>query len=234
MSVDDVFGNSPTAENFGAAISQPPEVPEIKFRVPSAPCLAQEKIAAMLAPYEYAIQQAEAMLLLRRPKEFMDIVLAIQSVLVALYLFSSGLLSDACVIFCLAVLCVIVFKHNRELFMTGIFRPLDDFGRPDEPNRIYTIDEIARFISVIGSRVHCFFLGCRQKATDKTVVGQLLWLSFLSCCFVAASILKTRVVLYFLVNVVLILPGIVFHPAVYPKISSFLTTLMTTIAPKMD
>ena len=230
---DDVFSNGPAADNFGVVISQPPEIPEIKFRVPSAPWLAKENIARILLPYEYAIQQVQAMLLMRKPREFVVVVMLIEVVFIVLYQLNSGVLSDVCVIISALMLCALVFGQNREYLMENVFTPVEDLGRPGEPNRIYSIDELADLISIVGSRVHCFVLGCQQKASDRTVVGQMLWMFFLLCCFVAAAILRARMVLWFLVNMVLFLPGIVFHPAVYPSIAPFLNTVMVTIAPKV-
>lgn len=203
------------------------DVPEIKFRVPSTEALRQENIISVLKPYEYLIQQLQTILLWKRPAEYAVIVTIVELLFILGYITNMGFMAGCLVIATLFFTWFIVFNTYKTFILEKIFPPVYSEGN------LYDLDDIAKFISIVGSRIHCFLLGCKQKAEDMSIISQLTWIFFLVCCFIAFKIIKTYVILYAMVHFVLIIVPLIFHPMIHPRILPSLERLMTTIAPKV-
>ena len=232
-SVDFSEMDRPRSELIEEASDQDKGNWKVKFRVPSTPALATENIVAILRPYEYLIEQAQAILFWHRPLQFVLLMAGVESFFFVVWKFDLGFLSGAVILFTVGVTGVMVIENLAD--MEHYFPPITAEDGDGEPHRhkIYSIEDLADFLSVVGSRLHCFVLGCVQKARDPTVVGQTIWLSFLVCCFVATCVMRTFYIFVVVVNLILIVPGIVFHPDIYGDVAPSLNHLMMAIAPKV-
>ncbi|OHS97902.1 hypothetical protein TRFO_35773 [Tritrichomonas foetus] len=225
--------NLPSADSISDFVAPPPEVPEIKFRVPSTPLLETDNIIRFLMPHQALIDQIQALLLWRRPVQFGIFVFLFESILFFIQFTGMGFFPFICFyILILYTLKAISFKYH-DFFASVVFPPVEDRGSENETNRIFTLEEIASFISVVGSRIHTFLLGCKQKADDPTIFGQIIWITFLFCFFMLAVIVRTFPLFFLFLHVIVFLPGIIFHPIVNPHILPYLQRLMMTIAPKI-
>lgn len=220
----------PSIDNL-AEIAAPPEVPEIKFRVPSTPSLDSKNIIQILKPYESIIDHIQELLLWKRPLQFGLLTFFAESFLIIVYIADMGFFQF--VFFILMIyftIYIISVKYSNNF---AFFPPIEDRGNEDDPNRIYSLEELSSLISIFGSRLHTFFLGCKQKAEDPTIFGQIVWIFFLFCFFVILVIVKSFPILFLTVHSILYLPGIIFHPLIYPIVLPWLQRLMRTIAPKI-
>lgn len=223
----------PSIDNL-AELAAPPEVPEIKFRVPSTPCLDSKNIKKILKPYKKIIDFIQELLLWRRPFQFLLLTFFAESFLFTVYITNMGFFQFVVfLLFLYFIVYIIAVKYSRYI---NIFPSVEDEsyrGSEDEPNHVYSLDELSSLISIIGSRLHTFFLGCKQKAEDPTIFGQIVWVIFLFCFFVIVVIVKTFPILFLSLHAILFLPGIIFHPLIYPSVLPWLQRLMRTIAPKI-
>lgn len=221
----------PSLDNL-AEIAAPPGVPEIKFRVPSTPSLDSANIQKILQPYESIIVHIQELLLWKRPLQFGLLIFFAESFLFIVYYTDMGFFQF--VLFILMIyffICIIFLKYSY--YVKKFFPPIKDRGNEDDPNRIYSLEELSSLISIFGSRLHTFFLGCKQKAEDPTIFGQIVWIIFLFCFFVILVIVKSFPILFLTVHSIIYLPGIIFHPLIYPTVLPWLQRLMRTIAPKI-
>jgi hypothetical protein len=226
---DDVGGPGDAAP---PADEVPPDE-EVKLRVPSCPALEVSNIVRALSPYRYVIDQVQAILLWRRPSQFAATFGTVAAVFMVVHLFRLNILSSVVFLTAAGAVAVFVFDSHRSYFVAEYFPPVVDRGQPTDPDRVYSLEELAGAISIIGSRIHCFWLGCVQKATDQSVVGQVIWLLFLLCMFALFAIIPTLLVMEGLALSIVVLPGVLFHPAVYDTMRPTLDQLMRLIAPKV-
>jgi hypothetical protein len=233
-SIDD-FGlyTTPSLDSLTDAARIDTDTEEVQLRVPSCPALEIGNIMQWLTPHEYFLQQAQAILLLRRPVFFAALAGCLELSLVVSYFFEIDFFAGLTLLFGLFGASVAVIKAHQDFFLEVVFPPIMDFGSRNESNRIYPLEDLASFISTVGSRIHCFFLGCSQKSDDATFLGRLIWILFLVCLFVIFAVLPTFVVFVVAVQLVLFLPAVLFHPSVYPWIAPILQKLMKSVAPKM-
>jgi hypothetical protein len=187
----------------------------------------------LLRPHAYFLEQAQAILLLRRPVFFGVLVGCVEVCITVTCFFDIPFFAGLTLLFAAFGICDTVIKENEDFFLRVVFPPITDLGTQDEPNRIYPLEDLASFISTVGSRIHCFFLGCSQKSDDPTFLGRLIWILFLVCLFVIFALLPTFVVFVIAAQLILFLPGVLFHPFVYPWISPFLQEVMKSVAPKV-
>jgi hypothetical protein len=206
---------------------------EIKFRVPSCPELDHANIARILSPYENLIDQVQAILLWRRFSVSAICVGIIELCFRFGKMYQIQFFNGLVLLISVCCLCHFVYRSHREFFLTVVFPPITDRGGQDESNRIYSLDEVAHFISIFGSRIHCFWLGCVQKASDRSIVGRLLWVMFLICMFTLFTIVPMSLIGYVAVHAVLVLP-VVLHPKIYPLVLPQLQQLLRLIAPKVS
>jgi hypothetical protein len=239
MSLDDIVGlerdgNSMDGFPPSSSADDATQVEEeIKFRVPSCPELDHANIARILSRYENFIDQVQAILLWRRFSVsavcvgIIELCFRLGKICQIRFCDGLVLLISAC------GLCHFAYRSHREFFLTVVFPPIADRGGQDESNRIYSLDEVAHFISIFGSRIHCFWLGCAQKASDRSVAGRLVWVMFLVCMFALFTIVPTYLIGYVGVHAVLVLP-VVLHPKIYPLVLPQLQQLLRLIAPKIS
>lgn len=220
----------PSMDNL-AESENPPEVPQIKFRVPSTPSLDSKNIQRILKPYESIIDHIQEILLWRRPLQFGLLIFFAESFLFIVYIIDMDIFQFILFILMTYFLIhIFIVKYSSYI---NFFPPIEDRGNKDDPNRIYSLEELSNLISIIGSRMHTFFLGCKQKAEDPTIFGQIVWVIFLFCFFVILVIVKSFPILFLVVHSILYLPGFIFHPLIYPTVLPWLQRLMRTIAPKV-
>ena len=230
--MDDDYSSSSASESNISALDQiQTEEPKIKYKVPYCNELSEANIVAILTPHKRIIDQIQAFLLWRWP---------IQSVIFLLYFnawaFITYLLDLSFINILIIILTTVVFLaivHEKKNVLTSfIFPPIPVDKDLDQPNRIYSLPEIAVVISTIGSRLYCFMQSCFQKATDISFLGQLSWIAILSCMFVFFKIVRTFWICLFIINSILIVPGILFRPSIYPRIKDNLQWMMMVISPK--
>jgi hypothetical protein len=239
MSLDDIVeleqdGNSIDGFPPSSSVEDTIQVEEeIKFRVPSCPELDHANIARILSPYENLIDQVQAILLWRRFSVSAICVGIIELCFRFGKIYQIQFCNGLVLLIAACSLCHFIYRSHREFFLTVVFPPIVDRGGQDESNRIYSLDEVARFISIFGSRIHCFWLGCVQKASDRSVAGRLVWVMFLVCMFTLFTIVPTYLIGYVGVHAVLVLP-VVLHPKIYPLVLPQLQQLLRLIAPKIS
>ena len=104
----------------------------------------------------------------------------------------------------------------------------------DAPNRRYYIEDLSEIISAIGYRLYWFYQNCLQMSTNVSFIWQLLWIMILICLFIFFRIIPTLWINIILTNGILIIPGLIFHPSIYPKIKDNLDMIMLFLSSKKD
>ena len=214
-------------------IPDPPAIPQLKFRVPSTPLLSTDNIINVIKPYEDIIDQLQMLLLWRRPRTFGLLVFFFEAILFFVYITNMTFIPFMVSLSLLSITSRFILYKYHDFIISNFFPPIEDRGNENETNRLFSLEEIAKFISVIGSRIHTFILGCKQKADDPTAFGQIIWICFLFCFFVIGVTVRTFPFLFLAFHLIFFVPGIIFHPIVHPYILPYLQRIMTTIAPKI-
>lgn len=227
------ISSSSSAQDLNIDNMQPgTEEPPVKFKVPSCQQLEKEHLVQMLTPYKQYIDQFLALVLWRRPIQLILCLIYINTVSFLIYFLHFSFI-NVLIIFISTITFISLVYVNHNAFTKFFFPPVLTYGEATETNRIFTLEEIAEVISVVGSRIHCFLQSCAIRATDKNIFGQLAWIAILCCMFVFFKVAKTFWIFYGIINAIFIVPGFIFHPAINPSIKDYLKWVMMVIAPKI-
>ena len=233
MNLDyEISASSSISELNASSDIQPQDKQVIKYKVPYCKELSPENIVAVLTPYEEIIKQLEAFLLWRFPLQSLIFLIYFNICSLLIYLFDLSFVNVLIIILVTIVILAMIHEH-KSVVHSFFFPQIPEEKSKFQSNRIYTLTELSHPISTIGSRIYCFYHSCFQKATDMSFLGQFSWISILVCLFVFFKIVKTFWIIVISTNTILILPGIIFHPSVYPKIKDNLNWMMMVISPKL-
>jgi hypothetical protein len=202
-----------------------------KLRVPSCPALEHSNLCWILRPYELSIQRLESILLWHRPIHFAILLILVELFFLVAVVYSIGSLAVIAVLVAVTVILCFFFRFQDSMFITLLFPPLIPSGSPNASNRIRPIEDIAYLVAIAGSRLHCFYVSVTEMAGDTSFVGRILWILFLTSNAAGCSVIPSSVLFAMFFNVIVILPGIVFHPWVYPTSEPILCLFMDLMAP---
>jgi len=213
--------------------SLPPiqEEPPVRFRVPSCPELDKDVICQQLKKYEQLIYRFEAIILWRKPIQLIVLFFLVNFVALFVYYFSISIINVFIITVTLIVALILI--NNSKSFRFELLPKIESAGNIEESNRIFTLEELSVFLSTVGSRVHCFWLSCEKKAKDMSFFGQIIWIGLLTCAFIFFKLARTFWTLLIPLDIIMILPGFLFHPSIHPMIHDYLQWLMMIVAPKV-
>ena len=225
------FSSSSSASELNLDVT-PPEEPQVKYKVPYCPELRKENIVRILTPYKEIVDQIQSLLLWRWPAQLAIIFIYVNACALLAYYCNFSFINILIIFLFTFVMMAIIHEH-KGVVSSFFFPPIPVDQDPNAPNRIYSLDEVAGLISTIGSRLYCFYHSCFQKCTHMSFIGQLSWISILLSMFVFFKIMKTFWIVLACTELILVVPGIIFNPNVYPKIKDNLTWTMMVISPKL-
>lgn len=220
-------------QNSSSDTSDEPSSPQpvkLDLRVPSAPSLDKFRIKELLSPQKQIIQYAISALMFRNPVLYLFVALSIEGMFLIAYFLNLGFLE--CSVF------AILLSLSGKLLYTKYSDFVDKFilqihSDTEEDNNIdEEFEKFTYLLSVVGSRIHCFYLSCRDKREDRSFVGVVIWLWFHSCIFFLTKIFSTFSVVFVSTQFVLFLTPIYFYPCVHPYLNKQLDKLMELVAPK--
>ncbi|EAY02746.1 hypothetical protein TVAG_466060 [Trichomonas vaginalis G3] len=228
------FGFSASSSNseLNQEAQQHDEAQVIKFNVPYAPELSEDYLIEILTPYKETIDKLQAFFLWRRPIQLILVLLYINFWAIIIYLLNLSFINISIIITVSFV--YIMMIHERHGVVSNIFFPPVPVDYDSTAsNRIYPLENIAHIISIFVSRFYSFYNSCFTKLSDLSFVGQLSWISILVCMFIFFKIVRTFWIVMFFIDGLLILPGFLFNPAIYPSISDNMQWVLTIISPKL-
>lgn len=228
------FGFSASSSNSELAqeAQQHEEQQTIRLNVPYSPELNEQNLVEILTPYKDTIDKIQAFFLWRRPIQLILALLYINFWAIIIYFLNLSIINVTIIITVSLVYIAMIHEHHGVL--SSVFFPSVpvDFDSTAS-NRIYPLENIAHIISVFGSRYYSFYNSCFIKLSDLSFFGQLSWISILVCMFIFFKVVRTFWVVLFLLDGILILPGFLFHPSIYPHISENMNWMLVFVSPKL-
>ena len=115
------------------------------------------------------------------------------------------------------VLIKVVKKLVGEKIASIFFKPIEN---KEGTYKIYPLEDVCETISCLVKKISC--IASHAKAGDKpTIATALIPLAILSGLFLVFLITGTFWLNFVLVNLVLLLPAVIFHPKVLEKIKPY-------------
>ena len=176
-------------QNLSSDTSDEPSSPQtttLALRVPSSPILDKNKIRLFLMPFRSIIQFILYILMFRNPAQYAFILVNVEVIFFIIHYFNFGFLECTMFILFLVFFGKLVYIKNETFFVKYIKKESLEKDESDE-----LVDKFTYFLSTIGSRIHCFYLACKQKGEDDSLVSRIIWLWFLSCLFLLTKIIST-------------------------------------------
>ena len=164
----------------------------------------------------------------RNPAQYAFILVNVEVIFFIIHYFNFGFLECTMFILFLVFFGKLVYIKNETFFVKYIKKESLEKDESDE-----LVDKFTYFLSTIGSRIHCFYLACKQKGEDDSLVSRIIWLWFLSCLFLLTKIISTYSFFFIVTHLILIMTPIYFQPSVYPVFSIYVNKIMELVAPKI-
>jgi hypothetical protein len=176
---------------------------------------------AKLQPYERAYKVIQGILFYRRPYVFAAVLAIVELTFLAIGTFNLGFLSIASLAFALYWTGLIVFDQFGADISAICFPPIDE-GEAPTSNRIYPLLPFCQRISHISSTAVDAIERAHQSAKTRGIVGMAIGVAIQAIVFFVFAIVGTFWPLWVIVHIVLLAPGIVMHPRVFPAVEPYI------------
>ncbi|KAH0791118.1 hypothetical protein GPJ56_004929 [Histomonas meleagridis] len=181
------------------------------------PCKDPKKLENMLKPYEKHVDQIQAMLFWRNPIPMAILLVLVNLLFFIIYKLNLSFVPTMLLLGTIYVLFKVVKKIAGEKIAPILFKPIEN---KEGTYKIYPLEKVCETISCLVGKISC--LTGRVKAGDKPTIGTaLIPLAVLSGLFLFFLITGTFWLNFVLVNLILLLPAVIFHPKVLEKIQPY-------------
>jgi hypothetical protein len=168
-----------------------------------------------LKPYENVYKNIQGVLFYRRPVVFGVVIAVVELLFILIGCADLGFLSVVSLALALYYVGKIAYLTVGQPLVASAFGPIDE-GAPTTSNRIYELLPFCQRISHISSTL----VDALEKVHDANRAGSIPSLAICSIVFAVLffffSVCGSLWPVFVLVHIILLAPGIVMHPAVFP------------------
>jgi hypothetical protein len=169
----------------------------------------------VLRPYEEVYKTIQGILFHRRPVAFTITISVVELLFTFVYNYDLGFLSLLTLSLSLYFVVQLVFKFTGYGIIARAFPPIDE-GQPHESNRIYPLLPFCQRLSHISSTVVDALVRTREANKAGSIQSLFVSSSVFGGLFVFFALCGSFWPIFVIVNIVLLAPGIIMYPAVFP------------------
>jgi hypothetical protein len=169
----------------------------------------------VLGPYEAVYKTIQGILFYRRPIAFAITISVVELLFAFVYNYDLGFLS--LLMLSLSLYCVVplVFKFTGYGIIARAFPPIDE-GQPHESNRIYPLLPFCQRLSHISSTIVDALVRTHEANKAGSIQSLFVSSSVFGGLFVFFALCGSFWPVFVIVNIVLLAPGIILYPTVFP------------------
>ncbi|KAH0788120.1 hypothetical protein GPJ56_007951 [Histomonas meleagridis] len=173
-----------------------------------------KNIEEKLKPYEKHIEQIQAMLFWRNPIPMAILLVLVNLLFFIIYKLNLSFVPTMLLLATISVLIKVVKKIAGEKIASILFKPIEN---KEGTYKIYSLESVSQTLSCIAQKISS--LRGRICPGEKPTIGSaLLPLGILAGLFLVFLLTGTFWLNFVLVNLILLLPAVIFHPKVLEKI----------------
>ncbi|KAK8836888.1 hypothetical protein M9Y10_037414 [Tritrichomonas musculus] len=190
---------------------------------PCKKCLTDPKeLENKLKPYENYVEQIQAMLYFRNIIPMAILLVLVNLVFVFILIFHLSFVPTLFLLLTLRVLIKVVIKIAGEKIVSMFFKPIENKEEGTYP--IYPLSTVCETVTSITSKVYCVASSTTPKGPI-TVTNAVIPLGVLAALFFLFLITGTLCLNWVLVDLILLLPAVLLHPAVKIHVQQLLSKL---------
>ena len=167
----------------------------------------------VIEPYSEWFFRLESMLFWRRPIPMAILLVIVEFTFIFIRCGHLSFLSVLSMIFAFRYIIELLYRKFGDKISAVLFQPID-LGKEGESNRIYPILPFCQRASYLCSVIYNKIV--EFKKFIKTTKGQFVPLILSAVGFFVFWVIGTFWPTFFLVNLILLAPGILMHPQVFP------------------
>ncbi|OHT07062.1 hypothetical protein TRFO_24714 [Tritrichomonas foetus] len=191
-----------------------------------------------LQAYEQYVFNLEGMLFWRRPIPMVILLVLVESFFIFVKCSNLSTFAVVFLLIALRYLAEIVYKQFGATLGPILFPPIDE-GKPEETNRIYPLLPMCQRGSYLCSVIYNKIKEIKAALSQPTTKTTLYAAGVASAGFLFFWVVGTFWFNFVLVNLVLLAPGIVMHPQVFPYCEPYILKFAGSIGcpyckPKFD
>lgn len=182
-----------------------------------------QQLEQKLKPYENKIEQFQAMVFWRNPIAMVALLVIVESIFAVVGIFKLTFVPTMFLLMSLKVIGKIVIAKFGEKIAKALFKPIQN--KDQGTYKIYSLDKICGLISCIAKKLSKICpCKCGEKCEITTSTG-IRPLLVLSAALVFFLVIGTYAFNLIVVNLVLLLPAVIFHPKVLEKLQPYVAKL---------
>lgn len=189
--------------------------PKSKCCGKTCPFASEEGVQNFVEMHADAVINFQSMIFFHRPIPMAILIIAIDLLLFYIGKANLGFLPVLTLLVTFYLSGKIIIQKYGDQIRAQLFPPIDLAIPTNEPNHICSNDEVASFIWKISQKIQ----ECRNKKIEYTPANIAILLGISTTIFIITNVLTTLGVFAIVIHVLLLGPGIIFNPAVYPHIA---------------
>lgn len=168
-----------------------------------------------LKPYETQVEQIQAMLYFRNPIPMAVTLVLVNLLFLFIYLLHLSFIPTLFLLLTLRVLVKVVYKVAGDKIVAMFFKPIENKEEGNYP--IYSLSVVCETVTTVTSKVYYVASSAKPKS-QITYANAIIPLGVLAGLFFFFLITGTFGFNLVVINLLLILPAILLHPAVRPHV----------------
>ena len=188
----------------------------------SCPCMNPEALKEKIVSHPQIVENVQAMLFWRRPIPMAILLSLIELLFIFIKKAELTFLPVAVLFVSIFVLGKIIINKFGEAIFRILFPEIENKGSENEPNRIRPVETIADIVTCTAKHV-CMARGklC-SKVNAPGITGLSLKCGVLFGLFLFFCMTGTFWLIFVVLHLILLVPGIVLHPKVFEAISPYM------------
>ncbi|OHS95217.1 hypothetical protein TRFO_02178 [Tritrichomonas foetus] len=182
----------------------------------------------VIEPYSEWFFRLEGMLFWRRPIPMAILLVIVELTFIFVRASDLGLFSVLSMIIAFRYIIELLYKRFGDLITQFLFQPIDE-GKEGETNRIYPILPFCQRGSYLCSVIYIKIQDFKKALKENSAKAKMIALGASIGAFFFFWVCGTFWPVCIFVNLVLLAPGIVMHPQVFPHVEPFILKFASSI-----
>lgn len=184
------------------------------------------KLEEKLKPYSSKIEQFQAMIFWRNPIAMAGLLILVNAIFAIVGVLHLTFVPTVLLLLTLKTIGKLIVLKFGEKIGKILFKPIEN--KDEGTYKIYPLEKICDFIACIFKKIDkvCPFKRCCEK--ELTLASAAIPLLVLTVLFIFFLIVGTYFLNLVVVNLALLLPVIIFHPAVLAKLQPYIAKCQKT------